>query len=157
MPKKESKKQEEKETFINPIDKDKIAENPGLLPYAHTVGGVSIKPIDKGRIKGTSVSAMHQQTDLQMKQIYDQIEVLAKQAREIQKRKEISEHIYAADMSFRPVIGQRYYLYQRSDKNFVLSMIAKDEWGRKMPFEKYLAEVELLADHTWSVIEESEE
>ena len=37
---------------INPIDKDKIAKDPHLLPYAHTVGGAIIKPIDKGRAKG---------------------------------------------------------------------------------------------------------
>ena len=40
------------EEFINPIDKDKIAENPHLLPYAHTRGGVNIKPVDKGKVKG---------------------------------------------------------------------------------------------------------
>jgi hypothetical protein len=33
--------------FVNPIDKDKVAENPGLLPYAHSVGGPPIKPEDQ--------------------------------------------------------------------------------------------------------------
>ena len=34
--------------FLNPINPDKVAENPGLLPYAHTAGGAVIKPDDMG-------------------------------------------------------------------------------------------------------------
>ena len=84
----------EKKEFINPIDKDKIAENPGLLPYAHTVGGSVIKPLDEGRVKGNALAAMEQQTDMQMAQLYKQMELLAEQAKAIQKRKEVSEMVY---------------------------------------------------------------
>lgn len=147
------KNQSKEIPFINPIDKDKVAENPGLLPYAHTVGGVPIKPEDKGKLKGQSVSAMRQQTDRQMKQIYEQIEVLAKQAKAIQKRVEVSEQIYMADMSFQPNIGHRYFLYKNKEDKFVLSMIGKDEWGKRIPFKEFVAEVELLADHTWNIID----
>ncbi|MBC7409710.1 MAG: DUF2452 domain-containing protein, partial [Arcicella sp.] len=61
------------ETFLNPINKDKVAENPGLLPYAHTAGGAVIRPEDMGKIKGRSVLAMRQQTDRQMSQLYEQM------------------------------------------------------------------------------------
>ena len=57
------------ENFQNPIDKDKIAESPHLLPYAHTVGGALIKPIDKGRVKGLAVASMYEQTEMQLDQI----------------------------------------------------------------------------------------
>ena len=40
-----------KQRTINPIDKDKIADAPHLLPYAHSVGSAIIKPIDKGKVK----------------------------------------------------------------------------------------------------------
>jgi hypothetical protein len=66
--------------FLNPINPDKVAENPGLLPYAHTAGGAVIKPDDMGKVKGRSVLAMRQQTDRQMNQLYEQMEVLARQA-----------------------------------------------------------------------------
>ena len=36
------KKEQQQEEFINPIDPDKVAENPHLLPYAHTVGSAVI-------------------------------------------------------------------------------------------------------------------
>lgn len=157
MSQEKKKKTEDKneEVFINPIDKDKIAENPGLLPYAHSIGGVQIRPEDKGRLKGQSVTAMHQQTDRQMKQLYDQMETLARQAKALKKRKEVSEQIYCADMNFQPVIGKEYYLYERADQSFVLSMVAHDEWGRKFPFKKYIAQVELMADHTWRILDEN--
>ena len=68
------------EPFLNPINPEKVAQNPGLLPYAHTAGGAIIKPEDMGKTKGRSVKAMRQQTDRQMNQLYEQMEVLAKQA-----------------------------------------------------------------------------
>lgn len=141
-----------KEPFVNPIDKDKVAENPGLLPYAHTVGGVPIKPIDKGREKGLAVKAMQQQTDMQMAQLYQQMELLAEQADKIKRRMELSEKIYTADMGFKPIIGHSYHFYEKKDGSFVMSLIGQHEWGRRgVPFEAYLGKVRLLADHTWEV------
>ncbi|MBL7932472.1 MAG: DUF2452 domain-containing protein, partial [Bacteroidia bacterium] len=60
----------------NPIDKDKVAENPGLLPYAHTVGSIVVKPEDRGQIKSRALSAMYEQTDAMLKQIQAQVETL---------------------------------------------------------------------------------
>ena len=145
------------EEFINPIDPKKVAENPGLLPYAHTVGGFVIKPMDKGRTKGLAVQAMQEQTNLQMKQIQQQIELLAQQARQLQRRVELSQMIYGADMNFKPLISHIYHLYLRKDESFVLSMIGPDEWGFSgHKFKKFLATVKLLADHTWEILQEGE-
>ncbi|MFM1876531.1 MAG: hypothetical protein RL266_2268 [Bacteroidota bacterium] len=140
--------------FENPIDKDKITETPSTLPYAHTIGGVVIRPEDMGRVKGYALAAMSEQTDAQLAQIKEQIELLAKQARKIERRKELSLVIYGADMGFKPLIGHRYFLYQKKSEGFVLSMVGAKEWGRSMPYEKFLAEVKLLSDHTWEIIDE---
>jgi len=136
---------------VNPIDAQKIAENPGLLPYAHNVGGFVIKPTEQGQIKGKAMLAMEQQVNNQLAQIYEQIQTLAAQAKGIQDRVEISKMIYEAEMSFEPNISQLYYLYRRKNGTFVLSMVASHEWGRTIPFEEYVAEARLLADHTWEV------
>ena len=104
------------EEFINPIDKDKIAENPHLLPFAHTRGGVVIKPTDKGKAKGRAVSAMYEQTDMDLDQIRQQIELLATQAKAIQNRVNISERIYLAEMNFGPIIGKIYFFVLRTAK-----------------------------------------
>ena len=141
----------------NPIDKDKVAENPGLLPYAHTVGSAVIKPEDKGKIKGRAVVAMRQQTERQMSQLYKQMQVLAEQANELKRRVEVSERIYSADMGFEPLIGHTYYLYERKDGSDLLSMVAPHEWGRSVSFSRFIAKVTLLADHTWDVAYNEEE
>ena len=59
----------ENEEFINPIDIDKVAQNPGLLPYAHTLSSGVIKPDDMGNVKRNALLAMEQQTDMQVRQI----------------------------------------------------------------------------------------
>ncbi len=139
--------------FENPIDPDKIAVNPGLLEYASNVGSALIKPTDKGKIRGRGLAAMEKQSHRQLEQIYGQIETLAKQAQAIKERVEVSSRIYLADMSFEPLIGHTYFLYQKNEDKDVLSMIAPDEWGRTIPYASFIASVELLPDHTWEVRE----
>ncbi len=147
-----SEKKKTKETFINPIDEDKVADNPGLLPYAHTTGSAVIRPEDKGRLRGNAMLAMYDQTERQMEQLRRQMETLVTQAKALQKRVDISEAIYQADMPFQPVIHHIYYLYERkSDGKRLLSLVSPEEWGSRSPYE-HLATVRLLGDHTWEVL-----
>ncbi len=147
----DSVKKAMEELIINPIDPDKVAEKPGLLPYAHTSGSALIKPEDKGKIKGRAVTAMRQQTENQMNQLYRQMQTLVDQAQAIQQRVDVSERIYSAEMGFEPIIGHIYYLYERKTGTDLLSMVSPEEWGRSFPFRAYIAKVHLLADHTWKV------
>ncbi len=132
--------------------RDMITNFPGLIQFAHSVGSALIKPEDKGRIKGNAVAAMHDQTDRQFHQIYDQMQTLINQANLLKERVTISERIYQADIGFTPVINKIYYLYKRKNEGDVLSMVGPKDWGKKMPFEDYIAEVRLMSDHTWEVI-----
>jgi hypothetical protein len=92
---------------------------------------------------------MEEQTNMQLDQIRKQIELLALQAQEIHKRKELSMIIYNAKLSFKPEIGQTYYLYQKQDGTHMISLISPKEWGASMPYKSFVAAVKLLADHTW--------
>ena len=149
----EEKQSRSEDAFVNPIDRDKVAENPGLLPYAHTAGGAVIRPDDLGRVRGNAMTAMYDQTDRQMEQLRVQMETLAKQAKSLKDRMEVSELIYQAEVPFAPIIHHIYYLYQRKDNGkHLLSMVAPAEWGRRQPYE-HLASVRLLGDHTWEVLE----
>lgn len=155
----ENKTIEEKPTteeiFVNPIDPKKVAQNPGLLPYAHTAGSAVIRPEDKGRIRGNAMTAMYQQTDRQMDQLKEQMETLMAQAQYLQRRKQISEVIYGANFGFRPVVGHIYHLYEKKDGSHTISLIAPEEWGRTKPYI-YLATVQLLYDHTWEILKQSD-
>jgi hypothetical protein len=144
------------ESFVNPIDKDKITEHPGLLPYAHHAGSLPIKPEDEGKLKSRALRAMEYQTDVQLKQIYEQIQVLANQAKAIQDRKDISEIIYRCDIKFEPLIHHTYFLYAKGASH-LLSLIGPQDWGRKPQALSYLATVKLLSDHTWEIVHQSED
>jgi hypothetical protein len=140
---------------ISKIDLDKLKEHttniPGLLDHAHHTGSALVRPEDKGKITGRAVAAMESQTDMQMAQIYQQMQLLADQAKALQHRKDISHRIYQASIAFEPLINHHYFLYEKEGSSDFLSMVAPEEWGRKST-HRFIAEVKLLADHTWDII-----
>lgn len=123
-----------------------------VLPYSASVSGALIRPNEEGMIRHHALNAMEEQTNMQLTQIRQQIELLAIQAKEIQQRKELSMIIYDAKLSFNPVIGQTYYLYTKEDGSHLVSMVSPKEWGKKIPFKAFVAAVKLLADHTWQEV-----
>jgi hypothetical protein len=148
---------EKKNEFVNPIDPEKITERPHNLPYAHHVGSAIIKPEDQGKIKGRALTAMDHQTDQQLGLIYEQMQLLAEQAKKIQERKTISERIYSAEMRFEPIINQIYHLYRRANGVHMLSLISPEDWGRSAHTLEFIATVKLLADHTWEILSKNED
>lgn len=131
------------------VNKEIYHKQMSVLPYASSVGSVAIRPTEEGVIKHKALSAMEEQTNMQLDQIRQQIELLARQAQEIRKRRELSLMIYEAKLSFKPQIGQVYHLYERNDGSHLLSLVAPSEWGGAGPFRAYVSSVRLLADHTW--------
>lgn len=153
---KTNKDENKHKDFINPIDPDHITETPHNLPYPHTQGSALVKPVDEGRLKGRALNAMEHQTDMQLKQLYEQMNLLASQAKGLQDRKIVSEKIYGAEMRFEPLINHIYHLYQKDNKTYLLSLIAPDQWGRSKKTFEFVATVQLLADHTWDILEKSD-
>ena len=123
-----------------------------VLPYSSSAGSVAIRPTKEGVIKHKALAAMEEQTNMQLDQIRQQIELLARQAQELRKRKELSLMIYESKINFKPQIGQTYHLYEKQDGTHLLSLVAPQEWGTHGPFKAYVGSVKLLADHTWAEI-----
>jgi hypothetical protein len=144
------------EEFINPIDPDRITEKPHALEYPHHAGSALVKPEDQGKIMGRAMSAMEHQTDMQLNQIYEQMQLLAEQAKKLNDRKAISEFIYMAEMRFEPLINHIYHLYTKENGAYLISLIGPNQWGSKNTFN-YVATVRLFADHTWDIIEKNPE
>ena len=126
------------------------AKKPGIMEYAHNVGSFVIEKLNTEEMKSTVLMAMQQQTEMQLTQIYKQVELLAKQAEGIKERVDVSRRIYKAKIGFKPSIGNTYYLYKKENSEEVLSLISPDEWGESPPYQ-FVASVKLLADHTWLV------
>ncbi len=146
---------ENKKDFINPIDADKITENPHSLEYGHHAGSALIKPEDQGKLKSRALNAMEHQTDMQLSQIYEQMKLLADQAKKLNDRKSISEFIYQAEIRFEPFINHTYHLYKKSNGTYLLSLIGPNQWGRSGAELQFMATVKLLADHTWDILDQS--
>lgn len=140
---------EDGETFLNV---EVYHKQLSVLPYASSAGSVAIKPTKEGVIKHKALAAMEEQTNMHLNQIKEQIELLARQAQEIRKRRELSMMIYEAKLNFKPQIGQTYHLYERRDDTHILSLVAPSEWGGAGPFKQFVSSVQLLADHTWKEV-----
>ena len=141
---------EQGQIFVN---KDVYHKQLSVLPYASSVGSVAIRPTKEGVIKHKALAAMEEQTNMHLNQIKEQIELLAKQAQEIRKRRELSMIIYEARLSFKPQIGHIYHLYEKHDGSHILSLVAPHEWGGNGPFKQFVSSVQLLADHTWREVQ----
>ena len=145
------------EIDIKNVDRERLKLNsvdlPGLVAFATSSSSALIRPEDEGKIKSKALRAMHQQTANQMDQLMDQMKPLIEQAAKLKKRVEISEIIYTASMSFEPMIGQTYYLYQKKDDTYLLSIISPKEWGDTLPYKAFESMVVLNADHTWDVVQ----
>ena len=150
------KEQKGEEKFVNPIDPDKVSEHPHSLEYGHHSGSALIKPEDQGKLKSRSLNAMDHQTDMQLGQIYEQMQLLADQAKRLSERKKISEFIYTAEARFEPFINHTYHLYKREDSRYLLSLIGPKQWGKSRKNFDFVATVKLLADHTWDILEKNE-
>lgn len=130
----------------------KVTDIPSLLDYAHTVGGFAIVPTQEGIIKSNAREAMKEQTEEQLGLIFEQMKTLARQVQDIKKRVHISDLIYSARITFTPVIGKTYYLYEEQEGTRYLSLLSPKDWGEKLT-DTYLAQVRLNADHTWKVLD----
>lgn len=130
-----------------------VANNPGLLPYAHTVGSPPIKPTSEGVIRGKALKSMEEQIKKQFSQIQEQYDLITRQALELKKRSDISYLIYESKIMFEPLIGETYHLYHKDSGNFI-SMIEPQNWSN--PKIEWIATVKLLSDYTWDVLKTSE-
>ena len=132
--------------------RDKVADLPGLMEYAHSKGGFAIVPTSEGHIKSKAMNAMKEQTSDQLEIIYEQMKTLALQVKKLKEKVEISNDIYQAQMNFEPEIGGIYYLYEKDDGSKIISLIAPEEWKKSKGYEKALAQIKLLSDHTWKIL-----
>jgi hypothetical protein len=139
--------------------KDKFSYYTGeakFSPVPMTVNSPVIKLIDKNKVRANAVEAMHMQAQQQINMLKKQAELIMQQVKDIEDRLKISELIYKAEMKFKPVMGQVYHLYEKEEKGqYLVSMIAPNEWGRSKSFKRYLSTIRLLSDSTWDVLDKT--
>jgi hypothetical protein len=149
-------KKDPKSVDINLVDLERLkrnaAENPGLMSFAASAGSAPVAKNEVQVIKNRSRQSMLEQLDIQMAQIMQQIQLLAQQVEKLKLRRDISQRIYDSHIGFEPIVGKEYFLYD-DGKNCSLSLISPEEWNSEQKKNEYVAQVRLLADKTWDVLQ----
>lgn len=142
----------ENEFEYDPLKKDALYQGPDkFAPIPLSVSSPKINPVDKRLVKANAFETMQHQANQQILMLKRQADLLMEQARQIEERLKISQMIYEADLNFEPVIGTVYHVYEKKGKT-VLSLVAPDEWGAKLPFDKHICSARLLADKSWDLL-----
>ena len=59
--------------------------------------------------------------------------------------------IYESEFSFQPIIGEIYYLYQKENKSYWLSIVSPENWNKK-----YIGSFKLLTNGKWEKVSKDE-
>jgi len=103
-------------------------------PYPTSVSAPSFKPIKVD--KGDSIKA-NKYFESRMAEIKEEYKKLVDEYN-------WTSLVYESTYNFQPIVGESYYLYQNTNKNLFLSLIAPDEWSME-----YLGTFKLLTNGKW--------
>ena len=119
---------------------DMVVDKPHAMEYPTNLGAPSFAP-EKMDLYLANVS--NELSDI-FKQEFNELK-----SRYIDLMDEVkwNNMVYSAEMKFKPVIGKIYYLYSR-EKEYFLSMLSPEEWGRKYNFE-LVGKFKLMSNHKW--------
>jgi len=108
-------------------------------------------------VKDSSLTIMEHNANKQLEKLSEHAKLLVEQAKDIEKRVELSRKISRAEYGFKPVHLREYYLYQQlyrgiKETKFKLTLISPEEWKGDCPYGDYVATVRQLGDSTWEEI-----
>ena len=108
-------------------------------------------------VKDSSLTIMEHNANKQLEKLSEHAKLLVEQAKEIEKRVELSRKISRAEYGFKPVHLREYYLYQQlyrgiKETTFTLTLLSPEEWKGDCPYGDYVATVRQLGDSTWEEI-----
>ena len=103
-------------------------------PYPTSVNAPSFKPIKVD--KGDSIKA-NKYFESRMAEIKEEYKKLVDEYN-------WTSLVYESTYNFQPIVGESYYLYQNTNKNLFLSLIAPNEWNME-----YLGTFKLLTNGKW--------
>ena len=125
-----------------PKKPDKVADSPMTTPYGTNVGAPAFTVPDvKGYKKAQAAEASHR--------FHQRYEELEQQMQELMTQAQYNDRLLNAQIAFKPIIGQVYYLYNKDDRDFI-SMVSPAEWGNNyMQKQTFIGAYKILADNVW--------
>ena len=123
---------------------DSYVPNAYALPYGSNLSAPAIKPDHS--LGGWKVGAVHsanQHYEERFEELRHNFEALVDEVK-------WNEIIFNSEFRFKPVIGKEYYLYQKENKTFVLTLFAPYE--KVGGYEGYKGTFKLNYDNRWELV-----
>ena len=134
-------------------------EDPGRrssLAYPMDIGApkFDLVPVEKQKDVMLNTARLHAKQEYN--RIMELVEVLQKQAAEIEHRLDLTDQIHSAKYDFQLSHNSVYWLVYDSDKEITrLSIIGPTEWSAGKPAHyNYITRVRWLGDYSWIEVEE---
>ena len=125
--------------------------NKNVTPYPTEVGGPAFDliPIEKQKDIMVNVARLHAQQEYD--RIMELVNVLQKQAQQIQRRLQLTDMVHGAEYKFQLYHNQCYWLAFDHRKNYtILTPLGPNDWSTGVPKEyEYITRVKWLGDYTW--------
>lgn len=124
---------------------DNVADNPLATPYGTNVAAPAFTiPDIAGYRKEQAAEASHR-----FHQKYIEIE---QQYEELVDQAMYNDRLLRASLSFKPIIGNVYHLYEQNDNDFI-SMLSPEDWGELYMKNKiHIGAFQLKSDNVWEKI-----
>ena len=116
---------------------DRVADTKMTMPYGDSVSAPAIVKPDVDGFKQVRVSEAENAIRTKYEEITREYEKLVENSMD-------NELVYNASMSFIPIVGHTYHLYERTDGSRFLSLIEPHQWDMKC-----LGSFRLATDSLW--------
>ena len=156
-PKKPSSVAKGRESVDANIDGSLVAFiNKNITPYPTDVGGPSFDliPVERQKDIMVNVARLHAQQELN--RIMQLVEVLQKQAAQLQRRLELTDAVHAAKYEFQIYHNQCYWLVRDTLHNCTrLTHNGPQDWSTGKPTEwEYMGRMRWLGDYSWQEVDD---
>ena len=101
---------------------DNVADFPNLIPYPTNVGAPQIVPTNIDFWKQKNLVKLNKHYSTEFEELKEKYESLVSNFK-------WNELIYNSKFNFEPVMGEIYFLYQKTNGELFLSLISPDEWN----------------------------
>jgi len=120
---------------------DRVADNKSTMPYGDSVSAPAITVIDT---ESTYKLPKTQEASHKLRSRYEELQ---EEFRKLVETSDDTQRMYNASISFVPIVGQVYYLYQRENGEEWVSMVEPEKFNGY--YHEFVGSYRLATDSVW--------
>lgn len=132
--------------------------NRSVSPYPTEVGGPKFDLVPVAKQKDIMINVARLHAKQEYRRIMELVEVLQRQAQEVEKRLDITDMVHGARYDFQIYHNQFYWLvYDHLRQGTILTQTGNNQWSSGAPEHyEYICRIQWLGDYTWREVGEDE-